>query len=400
MTALKIRELKAKRAQLGHEATAIMQEATDANRAMTPEEETKFDKVMDERDKLDATITRAERLLDDDRNTIDDIPDDRRGGGEEAARAALRTYVLGGRGALTPEQARALNAGNDPEGGYLQPPMQWIKELIKAVDDAVPLRGLATVHQLMATDSLGVPTLDTDLGDAEWTSEIGTGSQDDALRVGKRELSPNPIAKRVKISRKLLRLTSGNAEDLVRERLTYKFGVTQEKAFMTGDGNKKPLGLFTASDDGIPTSRDVNSGSATGFTGNGLIDAKYTLKAAYWPRARWLFHRDALKVIRKLKTTTDEQYIWQPGLAADRPDTILDVPYVVSEFVPNTFTDGLYGGMIGDFKNYWIAESLSLEIQRLVELYAETNQVGFIGRQELDGMPVLAEAFVRIKCAT
>ena len=68
--------------------------------------------------------------------------------------------------------------------------------------------------------------------------------------------------------------------------------------------------------------------------------------------------------------------------------------------MPNTFTDGLYGGMIADFKNYWIAESLSLEIQRLVELYAETNQVGFIGRQELDGMPVLAEAFVRIKCAT
>lgn len=314
--------------------------------------------------------------------------------------AALRAYVIGGRGNLTPEQARALNAGNDPEGGYLLPPIQWIKELIKAVDDAVPLRGLATVYQLTATDSLGVPTLDTDLADAEWTSEIGTGSQDDALRLGKRELSPNPIAKRVKISRKLLRLTGGNAEDLVRERIAYKFGVTQEKAFMTGDGNKKPLGLFTASADGIPTTRDVNSGLATGFTGNGLIDAKYALKAGYWANARWLFHRDALKNIRKLKTTTDEQYVWQPGLASDRPDMILDVPYVISEFVPNTFTDGLYGGMIGDFSKYWIAESLALEIQRLVELYAETNQVGFIGRQEVDAMPVLGEAFVRIKCAS
>ncbi|MGW3417052.1 phage major capsid protein [Streptomyces phaeochromogenes] len=395
-----IRELKAERTKLGADAKAIMDEAQKAGRSMTGEENTRFDKLMDERDEKDATIERAERLLDDERHTIDDDTDDNRSADQGKAMAALRAYVIGGRGSLTPEQARALNAGNDPEGGYLLPPMQWIKELIKSVDDLVPLRGLATVHTLTMTDSLGVPTLDTDLNDAEWTSEIGTGSQDDALRLGKRELSPNPIAKRVKISRKLLRLTGGNAEDLVRERMAYKFGVTQEKAFMTGDGNKKPLGLFTASADGIPTSRDVNSGSATGFTGNGLIDAKYTLKAAYWASATWLFHRDALKGIRKLKTSTDEQYIWQPGLAADRPDVILDVPFIASEFVPNTFTDGLYGGMIADFKHYWIAESLTLEIQRLVELYAETNQVGFIGRQELDAMPVLAEAFVRVKCAT
>ena len=37
--------------------------------------------------------------------------------------------------------------------------------------------------------------------------------------------------------------------------------------------------------------------------------------------------------------------------------------------------------------------------KRLVELYALTNQVGFIGRRELDAAPVLAEAFVRVKMA-
>ena len=36
-------------------------------------------------------------------------------------------------------------------------------------------------------------------------------------------------------------------------------------------------------------------------------------------------------------------------------------------------------------------------IQRLNELYARTNQVGFIGRLETDGMPVLGEAFARVK---
>jgi hypothetical protein len=31
-----------------------------------------------------------------------------------------------------------------------------------------------------------------------------------------------------------------------------------------------------------------------------------------------------------------------------------------------------------------------------MELYAETNQVGYIGRMEVDGMPVLEEAFSRL----
>ncbi|MFB7171092.1 phage major capsid protein [Streptomyces sp. NPDC056254] len=395
---MNIRELRAKRTKLGADAAAIMDAATAASRSMTVEEETAFDNLLEERDQLDATIERAVRLREEDREEgTRQQPEP--GAGDQEAMGALRTYFLGGRTALTPAQARALNAGNDPEGGYLLPPMEWVNELIKRVDDAVPLRGLATIRQLRSAESLGVPTLDTDLNDADWTTEVGTGSQDDSLRFGRRELDPNPLAKRVKVSRKLMRLTTGKAEDIVRDRMAYKFGVTQEKAFMTGDGNKKPLGLFTASADGISTGRDVATGSATGFTANGLIDAKYTLKAGYWNAARWLFHRDALKAIRKLKTTTDEQYVWQPGLASDRPDTVLDVPYVVSEFVPNTFTDGLYSGMIADFSYYWIAEAMGLEIQRLNELYAETDQIGFIGRQELDAMPVLEEAFVRIKCA-
>jgi hypothetical protein len=42
---------------------------------------------------------------------------------------------------------------------------------------------------------------------------------------------------------------------------------------------------------------------------------------------------------------------------------------------------------------------LSLQFQRLIELYAATNQVGYIGRLESDGMPLLEEAFARVKLA-
>jgi HK97 family phage major capsid protein len=73
------------------------------------------------------------------------------------------------------------------------------------------------------------------------------------------------------------------------------------------------------------------------------------------------------------------------------------MPVNMSEYAPSTMTSALYVGILGDFSQYWIADALDMQIQRLVELYAETNQTGFIGRMESDGMPVLEEAFVRVK---
>ncbi|WP_327162855.1 phage major capsid protein [Streptomyces zaomyceticus] len=397
-----IRELRTKRTKLGADARAIMSQAETEGRSMTPEEEVRFDKFMEERDGVDRTIERVEKLEDEERGQ-EDLERGGKPGGDEAM-GALRAYLLGGRSVLTERQARALNAGHDPEGGFLVAPQEFVKDLLKGVDDMVALRGLATVHQLTQAESLGVPTLDTDLGDADWTSELGTGSQDDGMRFGKRELRPHPLAKRVKISRKLMRSSATNPEVLVRDRMGYKFGVTAEKAYMVGDGNQKPLGLFTAHADGIPTSRDVDiSTSGTGFTnvaaGNAaddLITAKYTLKGAYHRRAQWLFHRLMVASVRKLKDG-DGNYIWAAGLADSEPDKILGLPFITSEFAPSTFGDGDYVGLLGDFKYYWIAEALQFEVQRLNELYAESNQIGFIGRQEADGMPVLAEAFVRLQ---
>ena len=166
---------------------------------------------------------------------------------------------------------------------------------------------------------------------------------------------------------------------------------------MTGDGSQKPLGVFVASADGISTARDVSTGNtATSIMGDGLIEAKYSLKEAYWPRARWIFHRDAVKQIRKLKDGNG-QYIWQAGISGGVPDRILELPYTTSEFAPNTFTTGQYVGILGDFQKYWIVDALDMVMQRLTELYAETNQTGFIARYEGDGAPVLEEAFARVK---
>jgi len=55
----------------------------------------------------------------------------------------------------------------------------------------------------------------------------------------------------------------------------YKFAVSQEKAFLTGSGVGRPLGIFIASTSGISTSRDVSTGnSSTAITFDGLIESQ------------------------------------------------------------------------------------------------------------------------------
>jgi HK97 family phage major capsid protein len=317
----------------------------------------------------------------------------------EEYRNAFAGFIRGGLKGVSPEEYRALAADQDIYGGFIVSPEQFVNELLKAVDNMVVIRGLATKLSVPNAASLGVPTLDNDPSDPVWTSEILTGDEDSTMSFGRRELFPHPLAKRIKVSQKLLRQALQGADALVRERLSYVFAIVEETAFMTGSGSNQPLGVFTASNSGISTTYDISTGNtSTSIQTDGLIEAKYALKGQYWAAARWLFHRDAVKQIRKLKTGEGD-YIWQPGISAGTPDRILEIPYLMSEYAPNTFTSGSYVGIIGDFSKYWIADALNMQIQRLDELYAETAQVGFIGRLECDGAPVLGEAFRRVTLA-
>jgi HK97 family phage major capsid protein len=310
---------------------------------------------------------------------------------------AFNDYLLSGPHALMSHQ-RALQSDKDIVGGYLVAPQQWSDQLIKFIDNAVVVRQKATKYTLVAAASLGVPSLDTDIDDSDWTAELLTGNEDSAMRFGKRELTPHPFAKRIKVSNELIRIGTHSPDALVQNRMSYKMAVTEEKAFMTGTGANQPLGVYTASANGISTGQDVTCGTTTDFTADGLMDMIFSLKPQYQARGEWMFHRLGLKRVRKLKDGMG-QYLWQPGLQAGSPDTLLSRPVNQSEYNPSTFTSQLYTCMFADWSFYWVVDVNQIPVQRLLELYAATNQTGFIGRRLVDGMPVLEEAFARGKLA-
>lgn len=415
-----LKELLEKRQKLVADMRSILDSAKDG--VMTPEQEAEYDKYDSEQEGVGRSIERQQKLAGtEEKNKGLLLPATRSAGSAIIAPNLLtddveedplvtkfrmfqfRNKMLGhhadiGARAEVPAQFRSLNAGDLQQGGALMPPQQFVGGLIQALDNQTFVRRFSSTFQVQNSGSLGTPTIEVDVDDAEWTTETGTGTQDTAMRTGLREWKPAPLAKKIKVTKKFLRSSVIPVDQFIRNRFAYKFGVTQEKAGLTGNGASRFLGVFTASDYGIGTGRDVSEDNTdTEITPDGLINALFNLKEQYQQRASWIFSRAAVKQIRKMKDGHG-QYMWLPGMSEVVGATILGRPYGMSEYAPSTFTTGQYVGIVGDFSFYWIVDDIgTLEIQFLDQLYAETNQVGWIGRMESDGMPVLQEAFSRVK---
>jgi HK97 family phage major capsid protein len=401
----KIQELRTKRAALIEQSRAIIDAAdASAEKKMTADQRSTYDKIMKDVDDMKATIEAEERqaALEAEMKAQAPAPDTRQASPgtagkeekEKEARAAFFSFMKTGR---IPDEARAMSAGTDIQGGYMVTPQTLAADILKAADASFKMRKVIKIITLGKAESLGQVTLDTDMADGEWTSEISFGTEESTVRVGKRDFKPNPLAKNVKISNKLLNSAFVNPEQFIIDRLGYKIAVALEKGYMSGTGSGQPLGIFVASAAGITTSRDKDMGAYTALTGDQLIEQQHNIREPYRANAIWAMHTDWLARIRKLKDAVTGSYLWQPGLLLNQPDTLLGKPVIESEFAPSATSSGSYAIAYGDFSYYIAVDSLAMQVQRLNELFAATNQVGFIIRYEGDGQPALAEAFTRLK---
>ncbi len=392
----KATELRQKRAALIGDVRKIQEAAS--NGILSADDLTKIAGIeKEERNLLDniALIERQETR----EKELAAQPQNLVAGVENSDEKRAKQYEANFRQFLVNGERRDLAADAAASGGNIVAPQQFVNSLLTKLNDMVQVRQFATKYTLGSFANLGIPTLNTDASDSDWTTEVAAVTNDTALDFGKRTMAPSMLTKGIKVSIKLLEVATIPAEQIVLDRFAYKFAITEEKAFLTGNGTGRPLGLFTASASGISTGRDLSTGnSTTAIVPDNLHGQVYNIKSQYRRNAKWLFHRDAISAIRKLKDTTN-QYLWQPAVAAGQPDTLLGYPVLESEYVPNTFTTGLYVGLFGDLSYYWIVDQLPYTVQRLTELYANTNQVGFIGRRSIDAAPVDESAFSRVKLA-
>jgi HK97 family phage major capsid protein len=123
----------------------------------------------------------------------------------------------------------------------------------------------------------------------------------------------------------------------------------------------------------------------------------YSLPARFQSTARILTSVDFLKHLLLLKDGSGNYLI------EDYDGQILDKRVSLSDGMPDILSGGsliagAYAAIVGDFRWYWIVDAADdLLVQRLEELYALENEVGFQIWQETDGMAVIPSAFYALK---
>lgn len=328
--------------------------------------------------------------------------------GTQALDSVERKVAFGGRVILTPKQiATALKSGigpaqlkdlvegSDTAGGFLVPE-DFRAEIVRGLPDAVVVRSRARVVQT-SRDVVKAPKI-TGNGNSyssavrlTWGAETPTAaSHETDPTFGQVAIPVHTAMASTQISLDLMEDSAFPVDQMLRELYVEAFALGEDDEFLTGDGNGKPQGITEAASQGVITA--VNSGNATLLTADGLIDLQYALPPQYWPNAIFTMNAtSAGKAIRKLKDGAGD-YLWQRGLSAGEPDTLLGKPVAYSAFMPDVAASA-YPVVYGDYRHYWIADRVGMTLQRLAEMYAEQNMVGFVARKRVGGQVVLPAAF-------
>ncbi len=384
---------KERRAQLIAEMREINDKLLAEKRSFNDDEKKAYEEKEAEVRKLTAEIEAEERdaALNGFSTNLPANQNEEEGRGKTDENAEFRKFLMDGR-----IEARTNMTVGD--GGGALAPHEFVVEIIQGLDAEAPVYAKARKIPLKSVSGVDAPAMDTDATDAAWTSEVPSPAiaADTALKYKKITITPETLAKLILVSKKLIKTSAIPIDTLVRERLTAKIAAAFENGILNGTGaNQQPLGVFTASANGIPTSRDVpTAGSA--LAADDFIDVKMSLKPGHRKNAVWVMSTEVLKDVMKLKDSQGN-YIWQKSFADGEPDTVLGIPVIESEFAPTAKTTGSYVAVLGDFSKYWFTYVDHLEIQVLLEKYADTLQVGYLGNILAGGAPVLPEAFARLK---
>lgn len=394
-----INELRDKRANLWKSMTSFLDTRTGSDGVLSAEDDASYAKMEKDFDALTNEIKRMERkeALEAEMNKpvgtpITEKPMKVSDEDEKSGRAS-KVYGKSFWNAMRqknirPEVANALQEGTDSEGGYLVPD-EFEHTLVEALESENIFRKLAHIIQTASGDRK-IPVVATK-GTASWVDEEGQISESDdsftQVSIGAYKLGTL-----IKVSNELLNDSVFNLEQYISKEFARRIGNKEEDAFFNGNGTGKPVGIFNATGG---AEVGVTAASSTAITADEVIDLFYSLGAPYRKNAVWVVNDATVKAIRKLKDGNGN-YLWQPALTSGDPDTLLGRPVYTSTYVP-TIAAGAKVIAFGDFDYYWIADRQGRIFKKLSELYAATDQTGFVATQRVDGKLILPEAIKVLK---
>ena len=322
--------------------------------------------------------------------------------GYRAYKSAFLKLAVSGKDSLSSDEVKSLQAGSDPDGGYLLPSSTVGRMVTKLFEQSVA-RQIFDVQTISTNKLEGI--VDNDENDAGWVSEMGTRSDTDNAQVGKYEIEAFEMYAQPKATQRILDDAATDVESWLANKTADKFGRVEGDAFYNGDGTGKPRGLFTyttaaTGDDSRAWGQfeHVVTGASGDFhttKADPLQDLIGAMKPHFLNNASWLMTRGVRTKIRKMKEATSDRYLWEPSLQAGAPDRLLGYPVRVDQYVPALAASSL-SLAFGDFKQaYTIVDRLG--VRTLRDPYTSKPYVKFYSTKRTGGGALNYEAVKFLK---
>ena len=401
-----ILDLRNKRANLWEQTKAFLEEHRDANGLVAADAVETYNRMVADVQALGTEIERMENQMQLDAQLSKPTSEPIRPAFQPAINAKPtatdaynKAFWQMVRGNVTPEVRNALSVGTDAKGGYTVPD-EFERQLIQALEENNIFRQIA--HVIKTESGTHAIPVASDSGEAVWVDEGGEITDADPT-FAQAVLKAYKMGTLVKVSNELLNDSAIDIAGYIAERIGKRFGNAEEKAFFTGTGESdnpavasQPTGILTT------LNGDITTDAYTAITFDDVYGLYYKLAEPYRKNARFICNETIMLKLMTLKDG-ESQYIWKPSLEIGKPDTILGRPVHTSQYMPalaGTTADKNKKVMLfGDFGYYWIGDRGSRTLKRLNELYAVTDQVGFIGTQRVDGKLILSDAVKCLKMA-
>lgn len=285
-----------------------------------------------------------------------------------AYKAAQNAYLRKGDQLLTPDEAKALSVGSDPDGGYVVDP-DTSGRIVRKIFETSPVRQYASV-QVISTDALeGLRDLDE--ASFGWVGETSSRAETGTPQLQKWRIPVHEMYAEPRATQKLVDDAAIDMEAWLADKVSDKFARAENAAFVNGTGTDQPRGFLTypAGTDNPGQIQQLKTGVNGDFAadpdgGDRLIDMIHAIKSPYRANGVFAMNRTTLGGVRLLKDSQGRM-LWQPSLAAGMPSTLLGYPVANFEDMPSYTTTGALGIGFADFAElYQIVDRLGVRVLR------------------------------------
>lgn len=371
------------------EMKAIMDGAKTENRAMSEEEQQKWDALEKEVQNIDKSIEAEKRALAlGGRRKAD--PEAGETKEEKEKREALeeRAFADFIRGAATEERAGDTNLSYGNNGPII--PRHIANRIITAVKEKSPILERAEVYYM--TGELSVPVYGADDSGNDITVAFTEDFSEITANAGKFtsvNLKGYLFGALALVGRQMRNNSVFDVVGFVVNQMAEKISLFLEGKLLNGESGKMEGALATKT--------SVTAAAATALTVDELIQLQAAVKQAYQANACWIMHPETFLAVRLLKDG-NERYLLQDDVTNEFPYRLLGKPVFLSENMPKLAADAA-AVLYGDMKGLGVKIGANIECQILHEAFATKNAIGVIAWMEADSKVVDHQRLAVLKMA-